>query len=161
MHLGLLDSTSVGRWLVSDMLRGLGPLCIRVHRPSPVGAHAMHVTPPSAAAPRRRLLFAPCSLLLARCSSAATILPVGWFLTPRSPDKGGPVSLVPGRAPRKLVSLHAPFRRLSSCSHRPDATNRLSPGAASFHLPCRRSPRKRVDRGVNSRGCSSRDGCLR
>lgn len=40
-----LDSTSVGRWPVSDMLRGLGPLCIRVHRPSPAGAHATHVTP--------------------------------------------------------------------------------------------------------------------
>lgn len=41
-----LDSTSVGRWPVSDMLRGLSSLCIRVHRPSPAGAHATHVTPP-------------------------------------------------------------------------------------------------------------------
>jgi len=40
-----LDSTSVGRWPVSDMLRGLSPLCIRVHRPSSTDAHATHVTP--------------------------------------------------------------------------------------------------------------------
>ena len=57
------------------MLRGLSPLCIRVHRPSPVGAHAMHVTRSSAAASTPAAAAVPCSLLLA--AAAAILLSAG------------------------------------------------------------------------------------
>ena len=87
------------------MLRGLSPLCIRVHRPSPVGAHAMHVTRPSAAACSTpaaavpcSLLFAPCSLLLTPCCRRNDP-PVGWFLTPRSQDKRPRKARLPARLP--------------------------------------------------------------
>lgn len=63
------------------MLRGLSPLCIRVHRPSPVGAHAMHVTRPSAAASTPA---AAASLLLPQRSSCRLVL------NPEIPEiKGG------------------------------------------------------------------------